>query len=54
MGDTVFYALLFLFIIASQPKNRLAEIYIKVYNQKDEIVLTNVTEAIVKCKQTEK
>lgn len=31
-------------------KNGLAEVTVEVYNQKDELVLTNVTEAIVKCK----
>ena len=32
------------------PKNGLVELTIKVCNQKSEVVLTNVTEAIVKCK----
>ena len=32
------------------PKNGLVEISISAYNQKGELVLTNVTEAIVKCK----
>ena len=31
------------------PKNGLVEISIEAYNQKGELVLTNVTEAIVKC-----
>ena len=31
-------------------KNGIAEISIKVYNQNGELVLTNVTEGIVKCK----
>lgn len=31
-------------------RNGIVEITIEVYNQKDELVLTNVTEAIVKCK----
>lgn len=35
------------------PKNGIVEITIEAYNQKGELVLTNVTEAIVKCKQTE-
>ncbi len=32
------------------PKNGLAEVSITVTNQKGELVLTNVTEAVVKCK----
>ena len=32
------------------PKNGLVEISVDAYNQKGELVLTNVTEAIVKCK----
>ena len=32
------------------PKNGLAEVTIEAYNQKGELVLTDVTEAIVKCK----
>ena len=32
------------------PKNGLVEITIQAYNQKGELVLTDVTEAIVKCK----
>ena len=32
------------------PKNGLVEISIEAYNQKGELVLTDVTEAIVKCK----
>lgn len=35
------------------PKNGLVEVTIEAYNQKGELVLTNVTEAIVKCKRTE-
>ena len=31
-------------------KNGIVEISIKAYNQNDELVLTNVTEAIVKCR----
>ena len=34
-------------------KNGLVEIAIEAYNQKGELVLTNVTEAIVKCKPKE-
>ncbi|MBE6662640.1 MAG: hypothetical protein E7606_05085 [Ruminococcaceae bacterium] len=34
-------------------KNGLVAISIEVYNQKGELVLTNVTEAIVKCRPTE-
>jgi len=33
-------------------KNGIVELSIKVYNQKEELVLTDVTEAIVKCKKT--
>lgn len=32
-------------------KNGIVELSIEVYNQHDELVLTNVTEAIVKCKR---
>ena len=32
------------------PKNGIAEISIEAYNQKGDLVLKNVTEAIVKCK----
>ena len=32
-------------------RNGLVEITIKAYNQNDELVLTDVTEAIIKCKQ---
>ena len=32
------------------PKNGLVEISIEAYNQNGELVLTNVTEAIVKCR----
>lgn len=32
------------------PKNGIVEITIKAYNQNGELVLTNVTEAIVRCK----
>ncbi|MBQ9742489.1 MAG: MaoC family dehydratase N-terminal domain-containing protein [Ruminococcus sp.] len=32
------------------PRNGLVEITIEAYNQSDELVLTNATEAIVKCK----
>ena len=35
-------------------KNGLVEISLEAYNQKGELVLTNVTEAIVKCKAVEK
>ena len=36
------------------PKNGIAEISIEAYNQHGQLVLTNVTEAIVKCKPEEK
>ena len=32
------------------PKNGLVEVSIEAYNQKGELVLTDVTEAVVKCK----
>ena len=35
-------------------KNGLAEVTIDVYNQNNELVLKDVTEAIIKCKATEK
>lgn len=38
-------------LIKRNPKNGIAEITIKAYNQNGELVLTDVTEAIVKCKQ---
>ena len=37
-------------LVKRNPKNGLVEISIDVFNQKGELVLTNVTEAIVKCK----
>ena len=37
--------------VKRNSKNGLAEITIEAYNQKGELVLTDVTEAIVKCKQ---
>ena len=33
------------------PKNGLAEVTVEVFNQKGELVLTDLTEAIVKCKE---
>ena len=38
-------------LIKRNAKNGLVEITIKAYNQDGELVLTDVTEAIVKCKQ---
>ena len=35
------------------PKNGIVELTIAAYNQKGELVLTNVTEAIVKCRNQE-
>lgn len=40
-------------LIRRNIKNGLVEITIEAYNQKGELVLTNVTEAIVKCKPAE-
>lgn len=39
-------------LLKRNVKNGLVEISIDVYNQNNELVLTNVTEAIVKCKPT--
>ena len=36
--------------VKRNPKNGLVEITIEAYNQRDELVLTDVTEAIVKCR----
>lgn len=38
-------------LVKRNEKNGIVEITIKAYNQKGELVLTNVTEAVVKCKQ---
>lgn len=38
-------------LVKRNPKNGLVEITIEAYNQGGELVLTDVTEAIVKCKQ---
>lgn len=37
-------------LIRRNEKNGLAEVTIKVYNQNGDLVLTDVTEAIVKCR----
>ena len=37
-------------LVKRNPKNGLVEISIEAYNQHGELVLTNVTEAIVKCR----
>lgn len=37
-------------LVKRNARNGLAEVTIEVYNQNKELVLTNVTEAIVKCK----
>ena len=39
-------------LVRRNEKNGLVEITIKAYNQNGELVLTDVTEAIVKCKQS--
>ena len=41
-------------LIKRNEKNGLVEITIEAYNQKGDLVLTNVTEAIVKCKPIKK
>ena len=38
-------------LVQRSPRNGLAEVTISVHNQKDELVLTDVTEAIVKCRE---
>ena len=38
-------------LVRRNEKNGLVEITIKAYNQNGELVLTDVTEAIIKCKQ---
>ncbi|MBQ3230536.1 MAG: hypothetical protein IJB49_05895, partial [Clostridia bacterium] len=40
-------------LVKRNEKNGLAEVTIEVRNQHGELVLTDVTEAIVKCKPTE-
>ena len=40
-------------VVKRNEKNGLVEISIAAYNQKNELVLTNVTEAIVKCRMME-
>ena len=40
-------------LVPRNAKNGLVELSIKAYNQKGELVLTNITEAIVKCKPLE-
>ena len=37
-------------LVKRNAKNGLVEITIEAYNQKGELVLTDVTEAVVKCK----
>ena len=41
-------------LVKRHPKNGLVEITIEAYNQNGDMVLTDVTEAIVKCKDGEK
>ncbi len=41
-------------LVKRSEKNGLAEFTVEVYNQKGDLVMTNVTEAIVKCKSTER
>lgn len=40
-------------LVRRSPRNGLVEITIEVYNQKGTLVITNVTEAVVKCKTVE-
>lgn len=37
-------------LLRRSPKNGLAEVSVEVYNQKGDLVMTNITEAIVKCR----
>jgi len=39
-------------LVKRNPRNGLVEVTIEAYNQKGELVLTDVTEAIVKCRET--
>lgn len=39
-------------LVKRSEKNGLVEVSIEAYNQKDELVLTDVTEAIVRCKNS--
>ena len=41
-------------LVKRNSRNGLAEITIEVYNQEGVLVLTNVTEAVIKCKSAEK
>ena len=41
-------------LVKRSAKNGLVEFTVEVYNQKGDLVMTNVTEAIVKCKSTER
>ena len=41
-------------LVKRNAKNGIAEVTIEAYNQKGELVLTDVTEAIVKCKPMER
>ena len=41
-------------LLKRNPKNGLVEVSIEAYNQNSELVLKDVTEAIVKCKNTNK
>lgn len=38
-------------LMRRNPKNGLVEVTIEAYNQKGELVLTDITEAIVKCRE---
>ena len=51
-GDTLRGKVTITNLLKRSARNGLAEVSVFVYNQKDELVLTDVTEAIVKCKQT--
>ena len=49
-GDTLSGKATITNLVKRNPKNGIAEVTIQAYNQNGELVLKNVTEAIVKCK----
>lgn len=51
-GDTLTGKATLTALTRRNERNGLAEISVEVYNQKGELVITNVTEAVVKCKNT--
>ena len=49
-GDTLTGNAVISNLILRKPKNGIVEITIDVYNQNNELVLSNVTQAVVKCR----